>query len=396
MSKMTHKPSLRVFRTSSELAAAAALDAASVIREAVAARGQARLIAATGTSQLAFLDRLVREPDIDWPRVELFHLDEYVGVSADHPASFRRYLMERLIRPSGMQTYHLLDGEGDPEEVCRTVGAALASAPVDVAFAGIGENGHLAFNDPPADFETDAPYIVVELDEPCRRQQVGEGWFASMDDVPRTAISMTVRQILRSHAIICVVPDRRKADAVRACMEGPITPMAPASILRTHANTTIYLDRDSASLLDPTGVTFVDDASGLIAMTRPIRGLRWYIGAVLFLSTVINYIDRQTLNVLAPILKDQFRWTNADFAWIVIAFRAAYAIGQTGSGRFLDRVGTRVGLSIAVGVLLGCRDPVVPRDRVAEPGRIPLPAGPGRIRELAGRNEGRRRVVSTP
>ena len=256
---MTHKPSLRVFRTSSELAAAAALDAASVIREAVAARGQARLIAATGASQLAFLDRLVREPDIDWPRVELFHLDEYVGLSADHPASFRRYLMERLIRPSGMQTYHFLDGEGDPEEVCRTVGAALASAPVDVAFAGIGENGHLAFNDPPADFETDAPYIVVELDEPCRRQQVGEGWFASVDDVPKTAISMTVRQILRSHAIISVVPDRRKADAVRACMEGPITPMAPASILRTHANTTIYLDRDSASLLDPTGVTFVDE-----------------------------------------------------------------------------------------------------------------------------------------
>ena len=184
VSKMTDKPSLRVFRTSSELAAAAALDAASVIREAVAARGQARLIAATGASQLAFLDRLVREPDIDWPRVELFHLDEYVGLSADHPASFRRYLMERLIRPSGMQTYHFLDGEGDPEEVCRTVGAALASAPIDVAFAGIGENGHLAFNDPPADFETDAPYIVVELDEPCRRQQVGEGWFASVDDVP--------------------------------------------------------------------------------------------------------------------------------------------------------------------------------------------------------------------
>jgi glucosamine-6-phosphate deaminase len=167
-----------------------------------------------------------------------------------------------LIRPSGIQRYHFLDSEGDPQEVCRTVGEALARAPVDVAFAGIGENGHLAFNDPPADFETDSPYIVVQLDERCCRQQVGEGWFASLADVPKTAISMTVRQILRAHAIICVVPDRRKAEAVRACVEGPLTPMAPASILRTHANTTIYLDRDSASLLDPAHVTVIDSPEG--------------------------------------------------------------------------------------------------------------------------------------
>jgi glucosamine-6-phosphate deaminase len=247
---MTSQLRLRVFETSTELAASAASDAAAVIREALLARGRARIIAATGASQIAFLDRLVDEPDVDWTRVELFHLDEYVGVSADHPASFRRYLLERLIRPTGMQTYHLLKGEADPKEVCRSVGAELRRAPVDVAFAGIGENGHLAFNDPPADFDIDEPYVVVELDERCRQQQVGEGWFASVADVPRTAISMTVREILRARVILSVVPDLRKAEAVHACVDGPVSPMAPASILQTHPNTTIYLDRDSASLLD--------------------------------------------------------------------------------------------------------------------------------------------------
>jgi glucosamine-6-phosphate deaminase len=241
---------LRRFETSTELAAAAAVDAASIIRDALIARGRARIVAATGASQIAFLDRLVHEPDVDWTRVELFHLDEYVGLSPDHPASFRKYLLERLIRPTGIQTYHLLDGEGDPKEVCRAVGAELQRAPVDVAFAGIGENGHLAFNDPPADFETGDAYIVVHLDERCRQQQVGEGWFATPADVPGTAISMTVRQILRARAILSVVPDLRKAEAVHACVDGPVSPMAPASILQTHANTTVYLDRDSASLLD--------------------------------------------------------------------------------------------------------------------------------------------------
>ena len=204
---------------------------------------------------MEFLDRLVKMPGIEWPAVELFHLDEYIGLPISHPASFRKYLLERLIGPSGLGAWHLLDGEADPEEVCRVTGHALLRTPVDVAFVGIGENGHLAFNDPPADFDTDEPYIVVRLDERCRMQQVGEGWFASIAEMPETAISMTVRQILRAQAIICVVPDRRKADAVRACLEGPITPMAPASILRTHSNTTIYLDRDSASLLAPGRVT---------------------------------------------------------------------------------------------------------------------------------------------
>ena len=240
---------LRTHDDPAELAAAAARDAAARIREAIISRGRARIVAATGASQIAFLECLVREPGIDWLLVELFHLDEYVGLPIDHPASFRKYLLDRLIRPAGIARYHLLDGERDPADVCRTVGARLRKEAVDVAFVGIGENGHLAFNDPPADFETDAPYLVVTLDERCRAQQVGEGWFASLADVPQTAISMSVPQILRARGIVCVVPDLRKAEAVRASVEGPIDPMVPASILRRHPDVAIYLDRGSASLL---------------------------------------------------------------------------------------------------------------------------------------------------
>ena len=237
------------------LAAAAAADAAARLRAALAARPRARIIAATGASQFEFLERLTREPDVDWRRVEMFHLDEYIGLPIDHPASFRKYLLERLIRPAGILDYHLLDGEADPASVLHSVGEAVRRTPIDVAFVGIGENGHLAFNDPPADFVTEAPYIIVRLDEACRRQQVGEGWFASLADVPDTAISMSVRQILSANAVLCVVPDRRKAEAVRACLEGPITPAAPASILRTHRDVTVYLDRDSSALVSPSLVT---------------------------------------------------------------------------------------------------------------------------------------------
>jgi glucosamine-6-phosphate deaminase len=242
-------PVVRVFDDGAALAAAAAAAAAGRIRSAIEARGQARIIAATGASQIAFLARLVAEPAIDWTRVEMFHLDEYIGLPVDHPASFRKYLLERLIRPTGIGRFHLLDGEHAADAVCSETGRLLQEAPVDVALVGIGENGHLAFNDPPADFETDAPYLVVHLDDRCRRQQVGEGWFAGIDDVPATAISMSVRQIMKARAIVCVVPDRRKAEAVRASLEGPVDPMVPASILQRHPDTTIYLDRDSASLL---------------------------------------------------------------------------------------------------------------------------------------------------
>src|SRR5205807_6149866 len=169
--------------------------------------------------------------------------------------SFRKMLLEQLVRKTGIPKYHPLDGDANPEEVVERVGRALASAPIDIAFLGIGGNGHLAFNDPPADFETEEPYLIVNLDEACRRQQVGEGWFADISEVPRQAISMSVRQILKSKEIIAVVPDARKAQAVKLCFEGEISPMTPASILRTHPATTLYLDRESASLLSPATLT---------------------------------------------------------------------------------------------------------------------------------------------
>ena len=237
------------------MATAAAAHAERILVEAIAERGHARVIGATGNSQLAFLRELTTSSRVDWSKVELFHLDEYVGIAADHPASFRRILREHFVDRTGIPTFHALDGDGDVDAVRRTVGAALARAPIDVAFVGIGENSHLAFNDPPADFETTEPYLVVTLDEACRRQQVGEGWFASLDDVPRRAISMSVRQILASREIIVVVPDERKAVAVKHTLQGPVTPAVPASILQEHPNATLYLDRASASLLAGTGPT---------------------------------------------------------------------------------------------------------------------------------------------
>ena len=233
------------------LAESAATRAADTIRKAISKRGCARIIAATGASQFRFLEELTKENGIDWKQVEMFHLDEYLGLSASHPASFRKYLRERLIEKVGIVDFHLIDGDGNASEVIAEITAAIRKAPIDVAFVGIGENGHLAFNDPPADFSTDEAYIVVELDEACRRQQMGEGWFKGLEDVPRRAISMTIRQVLKANEIICVVPDARKAKAVKECLEGEISPMFPASILRTHSNTHIYLDKESASLLTP-------------------------------------------------------------------------------------------------------------------------------------------------
>jgi glucosamine-6-phosphate deaminase len=242
---------IKVFQDKFSLARAAAEQAAAIIRNSISEKGTARIIAATGASQFDFLDVLTNAPDIDWKRVEMFHLDEYIGLPISHPASFRNYLLNRLINKVGIGRYYLLDGEADPASVAREVGNILSAATVEVAFVGIGENGHLAFNDPPADFETEEPYVVVQLDEACRRQQLGEGWFASIEEVPGRAISMSVRQILKSREIICVVPDKRKARAVAACFGGEISPNAPASILRTHEKTTVYLDQDSAALLNP-------------------------------------------------------------------------------------------------------------------------------------------------
>jgi len=242
---------IKVFNDKIQLGEAAARQAADAIKRAIYERGRARIIAATGASQFEFLNSLIKSPGIDWSIVEMFHLDEYVGLPITHPASFRKYLFERLIEPTGMANYHLLDGEGNPGEECKRIGEKIVAAPIDVAFVGIGENGHLAFNDPPADFETDEAYIVVNLDEACRRQQVGEGWFAGLDDVPKKAISMTVKQILRAAEIVCIVPDARKAQAVKNCFESEISPQYPASILRTHDKTIVYLDTESSSLLKP-------------------------------------------------------------------------------------------------------------------------------------------------
>jgi glucosamine-6-phosphate deaminase len=242
---------LRVLADRAALERAAAADAARLMRQAIAGRGEARILVATGESQVGFLASLVASPGVEWGKVEMFPLDEYVGLGIDHPGSFRRYLLERLIRPAGIVRFHLLDGEQDPEGTCDRVGRLLASAPVDVAFAGIGENGHVAFNDPPADFETETPYLIVPLDEACRRQQVGEGWFRTIAEVPERAISISVRQLLKARAIVSVVPDARKAAAVRLSLEGPVGPMAPASVLRTHPGATVYLDPASASLLSP-------------------------------------------------------------------------------------------------------------------------------------------------
>lgn len=241
---------LKVFSDKKSLSKAAADQAASTIRKALAEKGRARIIAATAASQIDFLDALTHEPGIDWSKVEVFHLDEYIGLPITHPGSFRKMLLEQLIQKTGITKYHLLDGDAsDPAEVVARVGKELASSPIDIAFLGIGENGHIAFNDPPADFETEAPYLIVNLEEACRQQQVGEAWFKNISDVPDHAISMSVRQILKSQEIIAVVPDTRKAKAIQACFEGPISPMAPASILRTHPDVTIYLDRNSAALL---------------------------------------------------------------------------------------------------------------------------------------------------
>jgi glucosamine-6-phosphate deaminase len=243
---------LKIFSDKASLGRAAAEQAAMAVKRAIADRGRARIVAATAASQLEFLDALTRMPGIDWKRVEAFHLDEYIGLPITHPGSFRKMLMEQLVSKTGIADYHLLPGDAsDPAAAVREASQQLAAAPIDIAFLGIGENGHIAFNDPPADFNTEEPYIIVNLDEACRRQQVGEAWFADISQVPTCAISMSARQILKAKEILAVVPDLRKARAIKACFEGEISPMEPASILRKHPNATVYLDEASASLLSP-------------------------------------------------------------------------------------------------------------------------------------------------
>lgn len=241
---------IQIERDKNGMGLKAAARAADLLQEALGNREEANLILATGASQFEMLRELVRH-DIDWKRVNCFHLDEYVGLPKTHPASFRRYLKERFCdQVVGLKSFHWVNGDNsDPKAECDRLGKIIRGHQIDVACVGIGENGHLAFNDPPADFDIDAPYLVVELDEACRRQQMGEGWFPSLEEVPTRAISMSVRQIMKSASIVCTVPDQRKAQAVQGAVEGPVTPEVPASILQVHSQTTLFLDDASASLL---------------------------------------------------------------------------------------------------------------------------------------------------
>ena len=239
-----------------DMAQKAADMAADKIREAIAARGEARIIVATGASQFEFLEALVKEPGIDWTKVTGFHLDEYVGIPVTHKASFRGYMRERFVSrtPQPMKAFNEVNGEAaDAEAEISRLEALIRTAPIDVACVGIGENGHLAFNDPPADIDCDRAYKVVPLDDRCRMQQVGEGWFATKEDVPTHAFSMTMKQILWSKSIVCTCPDERKAEAVRGALEGPVTNMLPSSFMQLHPDCGMFLDPGSASLLADRG-----------------------------------------------------------------------------------------------------------------------------------------------
>lgn len=243
---------LNILRTRTACGRAAAEFGAERIRKALKEKGEARVILATGASQFEMLKALLTQENIDWSRITMFHLDEYVGLPISHPASFRQYLWKRFVSklPLPPAAFHYINGEGVAEAECARVGKLIKAAPIDVAFVGIGENGHLAFNDPPADFKTKKPYLVVDLDTACRKQQLGEGWFKTLADVPKQAISMSISQIMSAKTIVCTVPDARKAQAVKDCIEGEVTNMHPASILQKHADTAFFMDKPAASLLN--------------------------------------------------------------------------------------------------------------------------------------------------
>ncbi|MFK7693469.1 glucosamine-6-phosphate deaminase [Paenibacillus sp. HJGM_3] len=227
----------------------AANQAAEVLQSTIERQGYARIVLSTGASQFPFFEALKAKP-IDWSKVEMFHLDEYVGLPESHPASFRKYLKERFLSFAPVAQAHLVDGEGDVAAHLADLTNEIRKAPIDLALIGIGENAHIAFNDPPADFETREAYIVVNLDEACKAQQVREGWFESLDTVPKQAITMTVHQILSSRTIISVVPHEVKAEAIRSTLREGVTNTVPASILKTHGDWSLYLDRNSASLIE--------------------------------------------------------------------------------------------------------------------------------------------------
>ncbi|MFZ2636944.1 MAG: glucosamine-6-phosphate deaminase [Rectinemataceae bacterium] len=240
---------IEVFPDKDALGIRAAESGAQAIKDAVSRKGHAEIILATGASQFEMLARLVTIPDIPWNLVTAFHLDEYIGIPDTHPASFRKYLRERFAaKVPPLKDFFFIEGDRDPRKECAKLNALISGYAIDVAFVGIGENGHLAFNDPPADFDTTDPYLVVDLDDACRKQQMGEGWFRSLEDVPRQAISMGINQIMKSDTLIVAVPDRRKANAVKGAVDGPVTNLCPSSIMQMHQDCRLFLDKDSASL----------------------------------------------------------------------------------------------------------------------------------------------------
>lgn len=237
-----------IFDTPQQMGKEAAIRAAAYINEAIEKRGKARFLVATGQSQFEFFNHIIHE-SIDWSKVEIFHLDEYIGISEDHPASFVKYIKDRLLQYVTPQKAYFVDGKGDVEENIRYLTQEIRKKPIDVAMIGIGENGHVAFNDPPADFDTREAYMAVCLDAKCRLQQVGEGWFKDVDEVPESAVTMTVFQIMQSKHILSCVPYEEKAEAVKNTLEQAVTNLVPATILKTHPSCTLLLDRASASLL---------------------------------------------------------------------------------------------------------------------------------------------------
>jgi len=237
---------INIQQTKDAVGKAAASNGADLIRKALIRKGYANIILATGASQFEMLSALIDE-EIDWSRITAFHLDEYIGIPLSHPASFRKYLKERFVDRVPVGEFHFIDGEADPGVEIGRLNALINEHQIDVAFIGIGENAHLAFNDPPADFETTLPYIEVELDLDCRQQQFNEGWFPSVEEVPERAISMSVMHILKSTSIICTVPGERKAEAVRRTIDNGVQSDVPASALKSHDSVFLYLDRDSSS-----------------------------------------------------------------------------------------------------------------------------------------------------
>lgn len=239
---------LSISENSKELGRAAAADVAARLREAIALRGEARIVLSTGASQFDMFEALVEE-DVDWSKVDMFHLDEYIALPITHKASFRKYLQERFVDRVSLRSVNYVDTEGDINSAIAAISEKLTEKPVDIGLIGIGENGHIAFNDPPADFGTEACYIVVDLDDNCKRQQVREGWFPTPDDVPKQAVSMTVHRIMMCRSVISVVPHEVKAKAVAATLSTPVCPEVPATMLKMHPDWSLYLDKNSASLI---------------------------------------------------------------------------------------------------------------------------------------------------